>query len=413
MPRAARLVVVSADIVSSGELSGYADGLLCAGLLRRIFIDECHTIIMDIGYRAKLGELRSLHRYGGPIVLLTATPPVMLEDWFRGEMLARSAVMVRDRTTKLNCRYRVEQVEAGSGAAEKRTVEVIKQLDAWLTGRQNGVVYCRSRGQCEAVAGEIGCGFHHSGMTEEDRSEARTAWINGRASRWMVATTGLGTGVDIEGIVAVIHAEQPYGLVDFVQQTGRGGRRAGEVVRSIIIHDGRPQRKDGHGSFVDCANQAQMEAFVSTPGCRGAVVAAFMDGVTGETCKDVAGAELCDQCELSGRVVNSETEGELALYKSGSDNINKGGGIRKTISTREGMQIRTLFRWLDEVTDECPVCHVRRHYRGRETGEVLDKSRLRQGVGSGARRWQARATTSCVGRLRLGRYYTALYVSFR
>ncbi|KAK4205905.1 hypothetical protein QBC37DRAFT_435791 [Rhypophila decipiens] len=61
--------------------------------------------------------------------------------------------------------------------------------------------------------------------------------------------------------------EKPYGLVDFVQQTGRGGRRAGEV--------------------------AQMEAFVSTPGCRRAVISAFMDGAAGKTCKDVDGARLC------------------------------------------------------------------------------------------------------------------------
>ncbi len=46
----------------------------------------------------------------------------------------------------------------------------------------------------------------------------------------MVATTGLGTGLDMEGIVAVVHAELPYGLVDFVKQTERGGRWAGGVV---------------------------------------------------------------------------------------------------------------------------------------------------------------------------------------
>jgi hypothetical protein len=73
VPRAARLVVVSADIVSGPEFSGYADRLLCAGLLQRIFIDECHTVIMDIGYWAKLGELIGLHRFGCPIELLTAT----------------------------------------------------------------------------------------------------------------------------------------------------------------------------------------------------------------------------------------------------------------------------------------------------------------------------------------------------
>ncbi|GKU09951.1 unnamed protein product, partial [Fusarium langsethiae] len=150
-------------------------------------------------------------------------------------MLAKSAIIVRDRTVKLNCRYEVQQVKPGRDAVENRTVEVIKQLDQDMTGCQKGVIYCRSKSQCEAIADEIGCGFHHSGMSEQDRYEVRTAWVEGRnTSRWIAATTGLGTGIDIEGIVAVVHMEKPYGLVDFVQQIGRGGRRAGEVVRSVI-----------------------------------------------------------------------------------------------------------------------------------------------------------------------------------
>ncbi|KAK7583650.1 hypothetical protein V3481_012931 [Fusarium oxysporum f. sp. vasinfectum] len=371
MPRAARLIVVSADIVSSAEFSGYVDGLSCTGLLQRIFVDECHTVIMDIGYRAKLGELIGLRRFGCPLVLLTATLPVVLEDWFRGEMLAKSAVMVRDRTVKPNCRYEVQQVKPGRDAVEDRTVEVIKQLDRDMTGCQKGVIYCRSKSQCEAIADEIGCGFHHSGMSEKDRHEARTAWIEGRhTSRWIAATTGLGTGIDIEGIVAVVHMEKPYGLVDFVQQTGRGGRRAGEVVRSIIVHDGRRQREDQHQSFVDDINQAQMEAFILTPGCRRAVISAFMDGAAGETCKNVDWAALCDRCELlqqdnnsdegAGRAEGviegeSESDGESEGESEGEGHdTRKGGRIWKAYGKEEGMRIRMLFRWLDDVAEECP-----------------------------------------------------------
>ncbi|UPK90715.1 hypothetical protein LCI18_002794 [Fusarium solani-melongenae] len=65
IPRAARLVVISADIISSAKFLGYIDG-----------------------YRAKLGELQSLHQYGCLIVLLTATLPVVLKEWFRREILA-------------------------------------------------------------------------------------------------------------------------------------------------------------------------------------------------------------------------------------------------------------------------------------------------------------------------------------
>ncbi|EXK25262.1 hypothetical protein FOMG_18058 [Fusarium oxysporum f. sp. melonis 26406] len=252
MPRAARLIVVSADIVSSAEFSGLTSVRLPVG--------TAHG----------------------------------------------NAARLRDRTVKLNYRYEVQQVKPGRDAIENRTVEVIKQLDQDMTGRQKGVIYCRSKSQCEAIADEIGCGFHHSGMSEQGRHEARTAWIEGRnTSRWIAATTGLGTGIDIEGIVAVVHMEKPYGLVDFVQQIGRGGRRAGEVVRSVIIYDGRPQQEDQHRSFVDDINQAQMEAFISMPGCRRAVISAFMDGAGGETCKDVDGATLCDRCELLQQEGNS------------------------------------------------------------------------------------------------------------
>jgi hypothetical protein len=166
--------------------------------------------------------------------------------------------------------------------------------------------------------------------------------VEGRASRWIVATTGLGTGVDIKGIVAIVHAEQPYGLVDFVQQMGRGGRRAGEVVQSVIIHDRRPQQIDRYSSFVDKVNQAQIDGFVLTPGCRRAVITAFIDGVIGERCRDMVGATLYDHCELSGQMLAGESGGED--NEGSSEGIDKGDTIWRAFSRREGIQIRILFR---------------------------------------------------------------------
>ncbi len=359
MARAARLVVVSADTVSGSEFAGYADALVATGLLQRIFVDECHTVITDSGFRQRLGELRSLHRYGQPLVLLTATLPVVLGDWFRQEMLVGSAVMVRDRTTKKNCRYRIEQAAARQGAVLQQTVAVVQRLSEGMVDQQKGVVYCRSRGKCEALAGELGCDFHHSSMTDGERREVREAWARGRGHRWVVATSGLGTGVDIGGIVAVVHMEQPYGLVDFVQQTGRGGRREGEVVESVIVHDGRPAWADPNEGFVEAVNRAQMEAFMTTPGCRRSVIAAFMDGVDGERCGDVPGAEKCDRCLAEGRL---EAKG-------------LGGGIWRAFGAEEGLRVRTLLRWLDEVADECPVCHVRRHFAGLGLEAVAERPR--------------------------------------
>ncbi|KAK2127646.1 hypothetical protein NOF04DRAFT_1184340 [Fusarium oxysporum II5] len=80
MPRAAWLIVVNANIILSAEFSRYINRLLCIRLLQRIFIDKYHTVIMDIGYWAKLGELVGLYRFGCLLVLLIAMLPVMLED---------------------------------------------------------------------------------------------------------------------------------------------------------------------------------------------------------------------------------------------------------------------------------------------------------------------------------------------
>ena len=146
-PRAARLVVVSTDVALSAGFTSYADGLRGSGLLRRIFIDECHTVITDVSYRAKLGALTGVRRFECPVILLSATLPVVLESWFRKAMLAEKAVMVRDRTTKLNCRYRVEIVRRQRDAVEDRVIELVKELSQKMLCGQKGLVYCRSKKQ--------------------------------------------------------------------------------------------------------------------------------------------------------------------------------------------------------------------------------------------------------------------------
>ena len=50
----------------------------------------------------------------------------------------------------------------------------------------------------------------------------------------MIATSALGTGVDIDGIQTVVHMNRPHGIMDYVQEVGRAGR-SGETVRCVIV----------------------------------------------------------------------------------------------------------------------------------------------------------------------------------
>lgn len=121
------------------------DGLQAAGLLRRVFIDEAHTAIIDTEYRAKLEQLNSICRFKCLVIMLTATLPVQFERWFRQQMLGEAALIVRDRTTKKNCRYEIEQVKPGAAAVEDRVIELVEQAGAAMMSGDKGVVYCRSK----------------------------------------------------------------------------------------------------------------------------------------------------------------------------------------------------------------------------------------------------------------------------
>ena len=77
--QATRMVVASADTVSVESFQAYFDGLQAAGLLELVFIDEAHTAVTDCEYWAKLEQLKSMCRFECPVIMLTATLPVLFE----------------------------------------------------------------------------------------------------------------------------------------------------------------------------------------------------------------------------------------------------------------------------------------------------------------------------------------------
>jgi len=71
-----------------------------------------------------------------------------------------------------------------------------------------------------------------------EKSEMLKGWKVGA----MFATGALGAGVNISGILEVIHVGVPYGMISFVQESGRAGR-VGEKVRSTIVLSIREMRR--------------------------------------------------------------------------------------------------------------------------------------------------------------------------
>lgn len=188
-----------------------------------------------------------------------------------------------------------------------------------------GVVYCRTKAQCEDIAGKLDCPYYHAGVV--DREERLKRWLE--RGGFIVATSALGTGVDFPGIVFVLHVGLPYGMIDYAQETGRAGR-GGETVDSVILlEDGEVERRAKTEAVS--IDRSAMAAFVMTTECRRGVMSAYLDGKEA-TCAEIDCA-ACDRCG-EGLVDWRSSQGRDA---------------------EEQQQVRRL---LDELADGCPVCWI-------------------------------------------------------
>ena len=77
-----------------------------------------------------------------------------------------------------------------------------------------------------------------------------------------MATSALGTGVDIPNVLAIIHIDLPWSTIDYAQETGRAGR-GGEPVDLVVLVDTQQVRERlDQGSYA--LDRAAVADFVST-----------------------------------------------------------------------------------------------------------------------------------------------------
>ncbi|KAF1359102.1 P-loop containing nucleoside triphosphate hydrolase protein, partial [Lizonia empirigonia] len=165
------------------------------------------------------------------IVLMTATLPPVWEHALESSMLIHNTTYIRASTVRPNTRYFVSWCEPEQKEEMAVTIGSRRQVQLRERGLK-GVVYCRSKTLCEDMAAALGCTFYHADVEDEERAEKLETWE--REGGLMVATSALGTGVDYPGIVYILHVRMPWSMIDYAQESGRGGR-AGEVVDSVIL----------------------------------------------------------------------------------------------------------------------------------------------------------------------------------
>jgi superfamily II DNA or RNA helicase len=320
----AALVFVSADIAGSSEFLSYAQLLSVKGVLRRVFVDECHLTFTASDWRPKLAGIRAVRGLKVPVIMLTATLPVLLEFELEQSMAAQMARYIRADTTRTKTRYIINTCKPRK--LEERVSELCKRAKKHL-GLQKGVIYSRSRVQCERLAAELRCAYYHAGAV--DNKERLKAWLE--RGGLMVATSALGTGVDFPGIVFTLHVDIPYSMIDFSQESGRAGR-AGENCDSVIlVEEGKAERLLASAQ-VRGVDQSVMYDFITTGCCRRRVMGLYLDGKEIECGGDTSLAR-CDRCG----------EGTTALER---------------MYAQAARERQIVEETLDELRDGCVRCFV-------------------------------------------------------
>jgi superfamily II DNA helicase RecQ len=126
----------------------------------------------------------------------------------------------------------------------------------------------------------------------DEKDAAVEKWL--QDAGFMAATGALGTGGDYPRIVYIVHIGVPYGMIDFAQETGRGGRAGEEVDSIILLEDGEFQRLEKQDAAELTVDELAMQRFIQTRECRRFAMSGYLDE-EGQPCEE-AGGRLCDCC---------------------------------------------------------------------------------------------------------------------
>jgi superfamily II DNA helicase RecQ len=141
---------------------------------------------------------------------------------------------------------------------EARCLPCAPLLPQEMESAAKGILYCRSKALCNELAGALGCPVYYSNM-EASRAEVLETWR--RSGGLIVSTSALGVGVDIQRVLFTLHVERPWGMIDFVQESGRM-RAEGKSV--IVLKQQQQEQEEDQKQAVD--DSEAMEAFVRTAG---------------------------------------------------------------------------------------------------------------------------------------------------
>jgi superfamily II DNA helicase RecQ len=316
------LLFVSVEIASTPGFRQCARRLYDTGNLDRIVLDECHLILTSAHYRKSMARLRALRELPVPFVYMTATLPPRLEvELCRRHCMGR-ATAVRGCSKRPNIHYSVEHLHPPPGEGFLAYACQLIQThwnDADMSESKGArvMVFLRSCDDAESAAEHLDCEFYHRDIgTVEEKKSRLARWISGESrSPFLACTTAAGAGVDYPHVRWVIHIDDPYGLGEYAQESGRAGRD-GELAGASVYMKRNPKQAAPPTPLdhPDPTDDKALKDYLSGAECRRLCFARDLDKAKHWTsCK--AGDVMCDVCAETEKLPESEVNGAPRLVQ--------------------------------------------------------------------------------------------------
>lgn len=244
-------------------------------------------------------DFTKLIRTSVPITLLTGTLPPR----FAPEIMIKCGISggedryntIRVETNRREHLYAVLRTGGEYRDFLTAAKSLIYRATEELQGTQRGVIFTRYKNIAKKLGEELHIGVITADVgSEEERNSIMLNWKRGTVGGgWIMGTKSLIQGIDYPDVRFVLFLESPFGMIDFVQGAGRGGRN-GETCRVALL-DFSPLEAPSEDIDIGCAREMSRWA-ANSDECRRVTISECMDGIRVD-CRSLPGAQLCDICQ--------------------------------------------------------------------------------------------------------------------
>ena len=226
-----KIVFTTPESLCSGKLDSFFGSVEISHLV----IDEAHCVTewgntfrpayLSIGDFIKTGDIKCITAFTA-----TASGNVLnsIRESLFGDLPVISLVENPDR---VNISYEVIPVLSKSRTVTRLVADRDSPVLIFTRSRKRTEYYARLL-KNRFPSREIY--FYHAGLNKEER-QAVEKWFMQASGGLLVATAAFGLGIDKADIRTVIHADVPYSIEAYLQESGRAGRDK-KASTAILLH---------------------------------------------------------------------------------------------------------------------------------------------------------------------------------